>query len=52
MHLKLSGYKTLSTSIALGNIDTKSLEEYFKIYKWATSNGSVYDKIGLATNLI
>jgi hypothetical protein len=54
---KLNGYKTFGEQIATKkiesiNIDTKSFDLFYKIYKWIYSGGNTNDKISIARNII
>ena len=52
---KIHGYKSVNDIMDFRNIDTNSLEEYYKIYNWIyinDTNSSISDKIGIARNLI
>ncbi|SEW27368.1 hypothetical protein [Chitinophaga arvensicola] len=50
--LRLNGYRSFSTEIELDKVNTRSLDQYYKIYQWVVSDGGIFDKIGLARNLI
>lgn len=49
---KLNGYKTLFHKTCYEEIDISSYFEYYKIYQWVYSGGSIIDKIGLCRNII
>ena len=51
-YYKLNGYKSISESIDVDNINIRNLDDFYNIYLWIYSSGSILDKIGLARNLI
>lgn len=51
-YYKLNGYKSISESIDVDNINIRNLNDFYNIYLWIYSSGSILDKIGLARNLI
>lgn len=51
-YYKLNGYKSISESINIDKINVKNLDDFYNIYVWIYSSGSILDKIGLARNLI
>ncbi|WP_330746982.1 hypothetical protein [Chryseobacterium sp. CP-77] len=51
-YYKLNGYKSISESVDADNINIKNLDDFYNIYLWIYSSGSILDKIGLARNLI
>ncbi|MGI9650920.1 hypothetical protein [Chryseobacterium sp. RLHN22] len=51
-YYKLNGYKSISESIEVNNINTENLDDFYNIYLWIYNSGNILDKIGLARNLI
>lgn len=51
-YYKLNGYKSIGESIDVDNINIRNLDDFYNIYLWIYSSGSILDKIGLARNLI
>jgi len=49
---KLNGYKLIKGKLTLDQIDSKYINDYFKLYKWVYTEGNFSDKIGLARNII
>lgn len=49
---KLNGYKTINKSINVSDIDFKTNNIYYQIYEWSYNDGNIFDKIGLARNII
>jgi hypothetical protein len=52
LDFKINGYKAIKGSIDLSTLKTSELEEYYEIFKWVYNGGNLYDKIGLARNII
>ena len=51
-YFKLNGYKSISDSFRIEDINIANLGDYYKIYQWIYSSGNITDKIGLARNII
>lgn len=49
---KLNGYKTFNVNFDITQLNTSSLETYYKIYTWLLTGGNLQDKIGIIRNLI
>jgi hypothetical protein len=49
---KWNGYKSVSATIDIKDIDLASHAIYSKIYDWTYTGGNIYDKINLARNII
>lgn len=51
-YFKLNGYKSISDSFRIDDINSVNLEDYFKVYLWIYNSGNITDKIGLSRNII
>lgn len=47
---KLNGYKTLKGEVELTTLT--NFEGYYKIYQWTFNSGNLFDKLGLARNIV
>jgi len=49
---KLNGYKTFNLNFNIPQLNTSSIDTYYKIYSWLLTGGNLQDKIGIVRNLI
>jgi hypothetical protein len=52
LDFKINGYKSIKGKVDVKTLLTNGTKDYFSIYNWVYSGGNLYDKIGLARNII
>lgn len=48
----INGYRRIDLNLKFSSLDTSEYEYAFNVYRWIYSDGNLYDKIGLARNVI